>query len=126
MSFHGLLSDRDLALVDAVAARVVELLDQCDRPQPCQQLLSAAELAHVLGVSRSTVYEHARELGAVRLGNGTRARLRFDVEQARREWTSREASERSEPPDPPVPAGVRRRRQRGATQSDDELLPVRS
>lgn len=42
------------------------------------RLLTATELAERIGVSRSWVYEHARELGAVRLGPGPRARLRFD------------------------------------------------
>ena len=46
-------------------------------------LVSAAELAGVLGVSRAWVYEHASELGAIRLGEGSRARLRFEVEAAR-------------------------------------------
>lgn len=45
-------------------------------------LVSAADLARRLGVSRGFVYEHARDLGAVRLGSGPKARLRFDVERA--------------------------------------------
>jgi len=45
-------------------------------------LVDAATLAATLGVSRDFVYEHADELGALRLGNGPRARLRFDVERA--------------------------------------------
>lgn len=31
-------------------------------------------------MSRTWVYEHADELGAIRLGRGPKARLRFDVE----------------------------------------------
>lgn len=42
------------------------------------RLATAAELATQLGVSRAYVYEHAERLGAIRLGRGPRARLRFD------------------------------------------------
>lgn len=45
-------------------------------------LVDARELARVLGVSRSAVYAHARELGAIRIGTGGRGRLRFDPEVA--------------------------------------------
>ena len=40
--------------------------------------MDAAAVARLLGVSRATVYAKADELGAVRIGNGKRARLRFD------------------------------------------------
>lgn len=46
-------------------------------------LMTAAELARRLGVARSYVYEHAGRLGAVRLGDGKRPRLRFDPRVAR-------------------------------------------
>jgi hypothetical protein len=52
------------------------------------RLLKADELAAVLGVDRSYVYEHADELGAWRLGSGSRARLRFDLADVRRRLTS--------------------------------------
>ena len=42
------------------------------------RLLTAAEVAARLSVARGWVYEHARELGVVRLGDGPRPRLRFD------------------------------------------------
>ncbi len=47
-------------------------------------LVDARELARLLGVSRSTVYDHARDLGAIRIGAGERGRLRFDPEVAMR------------------------------------------
>ena len=50
-------------------------------PQP---LVDAAALARHLGVARSFVYDHADRLGAIRLGDGPRPRLRFDVDEARR------------------------------------------
>jgi hypothetical protein len=44
--------------------------------------VDATTLATELGVTRSWVYEHRDELGAVRLGAGPKPRLRFDVETA--------------------------------------------
>jgi len=61
--------------VAAIAERVVELLrEEGVGPDP----IDAAEVARRLGVSRDYVYEHAEELGAIRLGEGSRGRLRFD------------------------------------------------
>jgi hypothetical protein len=73
------LTARERLLVDAVAERVLELL----HVEPARALLSARALADRLGVDRSYVYEHADVLGAIRLGDGPRARLRFDLETAR-------------------------------------------
>lgn len=67
--------------IDAVARRVVEILDE--RSTPPAPLVSAAELAVVLGVDVVWVREHADLLGVYRLGAGPRARLRFDVQEAR-------------------------------------------
>lgn len=39
---------------------------------------SAAEIARRWGVGRRWVYDHAEELGARRMGKGSRPRLRFD------------------------------------------------
>ena len=79
----GSLSAQQTALVEAIASRVVELLSLPQPVQPPRRLLSAAELAGELGVGRSFVYQHADELGAVRLGEGSKPRLRFDPERAR-------------------------------------------
>lgn len=77
------LSPHDVALVEAVARRVVDLLEGREAPSAPGRLMSAADLAAELGVARSFVYGHAGELGGVRLGDGPRARLRFDLEAAR-------------------------------------------
>jgi hypothetical protein len=69
--------------VEAIAQRVAEIV----APSP-GRLLDARELAERLGVRRGWVYAHAALLGAVRLGEGPRAPLRFDLEQARRAATS--------------------------------------
>lgn len=49
-----------------------------------ERLVDAVELAQWLSVDRGWVYEHASELGALRLGSGPRARLRFDLGEVRR------------------------------------------
>jgi hypothetical protein len=47
-------------------------------------LVDAATLGRELGVSRQFVYDHAEELGVLRLGSGRRPRLRFDLKVAKR------------------------------------------
>jgi len=63
-------------LADAIAERLAQRL----REQPPTRFVDAATVARVLGVKRNWVYEHARELGAVRLG-GAQGRLRFDLHE---------------------------------------------
>lgn len=72
----------DEASIEAIARRVVELLGNKGKTDE-GELISAAELAQRLGVERSWVYANARQLGAVRLGVGSRPRLRFDAARAR-------------------------------------------
>jgi hypothetical protein len=67
-------------LAEAVAARVVELLERRERRR-ARGLATATEVAEELGVNKSWVYAHADELGAIRLGDGAKARLRFDLEK---------------------------------------------
>jgi len=72
----------DPQVVDAIARRVVELLEKKGLQR--RELVDAAELARILGIERSWVYAHAIELGAVKLGSGSKPRLRFDPEVAAR------------------------------------------
>ena len=100
-----MLDERD---IEAVAQRVVELL--VDRPAAHDRLVDANELAAILGVEPLWVRHHADMLGAVRLGDGPKPRLRFDAASAL-------ARMRTPAPEPtaPTPAGppqVRRRRAR--------------
>src|SRR3954466_2074253 len=67
--------------IEAVAARVVALLR--DGTEGDRHYVDAATLARILGVRRGWVYSRARELGGVRLGDGPRAPLRFDIERVR-------------------------------------------
>ena len=76
------LTPRELLLAQTIAERTAALL-QSNTPTGAKQLVSAAEVANELGVGRQWVYEHAAELGAVRLGDGPRGRLRFDLEAVR-------------------------------------------
>jgi hypothetical protein len=70
----------DPASIEAIAGRVAELL-RADSAHG--RLVDATTLAEALGVDRSYVYAHAAELGAIRLGSGSKPRLRFDLEAAR-------------------------------------------
>ena len=111
----------DPASVEALARRVVELL----RGESMgRELIDAADVARRFGIARSTVYEKAAELGATRLGDGPKARLRFDPQtvaerlmkgsgEARSRRSKREAG------------GQRRHRRRAPMDADVELLPVR-
>jgi hypothetical protein len=103
------------AAVEAVARRVVELLADEHATPPTARLLDAVELADLLGVARSWVYDHGAELGAIRIGDGDRPRLRFDPAVAIAAWQTRD-------PEPePQPRAPRRRAHRAATP----LLPIR-
>ena len=77
------MTDAELSLLaEILAERVAEKLRGAPRPE---ELLDAAQVAERFGVSRSFVYEHAAELGAIRLGasgEGRRPRLRFDAAAA--------------------------------------------
>ena len=69
----------DRAYVEAVAQRVADLLRDEARESVGRRLVDATTLAAELGVRRSWVYEHAEDLQPVRLGKGSKPRLRFDV-----------------------------------------------
>src|ERR1700741_3618946 len=82
----SLRSERPLDYDDDALDRLADLI--ADRlgahrgsltpgPVPPEPLVDAAEIARLHGKTRSWVYEHAGELGAVRLGSGPRPRLPF-------------------------------------------------
>jgi hypothetical protein len=99
--------------VEAIAQRVAELL----RPRVAIGLVGVDEVVARFGVSRSYVYDHANELGAIRLGDGPKARLRFDLEQvaltlkatnpAEPRATDRAADRRGRPRRSSLPPGVK-------------------
>jgi hypothetical protein len=126
--FIDKLADRlaDL-LLDRLAARLglspVALAERLglDDPDWAEALVDAQEIARRTGRSRWWVYEHAGELGAVRLGWGPRPRLAF--RPSRVEAYLESAAEGRQPLTPPVRARPRRRRSR-RSQSGVELLPI--
>ncbi len=70
--------------IEAIAQRVAELIGH---PEPVQ-FIDAAEVGRRFGVSRDYVYEHAEELGAIEVGEGSRPRLRFDVKKVSERFCS--------------------------------------
>lgn len=102
--------------VDAVARRVVELLGDEASAKP-GGLIDAATAARLLGVSRTTVYARADELGAVRVGAGKRARLRFDPALIVASGEPAPGGERTQ--------AQHRRRSRRPSGSNSGLLPIR-
>ena len=66
--------------VEAIARRVAELL----RPEwRVSHHVDTTAVAAMLGVSGDWVREHAAELGAIRVGDGAKGALRFDVRRVK-------------------------------------------
>jgi hypothetical protein len=72
----------DVAVPDGIPlhelAREVAALLRTGASAPTDQLLTANDVAERFNVDRGWVYAHAHELGAIRIGDGARPRLRFD------------------------------------------------
>ena len=69
------------AIAEATARKLAEFVGERGKTFG---LVGPRELAEGLGVSLDYVYAHATELGAMRLGSGPKARIRFDLDGARR------------------------------------------
>lgn len=108
-------------IADRVAERLVSLTPAPVQPEP---LVDAAEIARLHGRTRSWVYEHAGELGAVRLGSGPRPRLAFSP--ARVAERLGQVAKPATAPLPETPQPRRRRRRAGRTATGAPLLHVRS
>jgi len=106
----------DPELIDAVARRVLELVVEHDTGSGYTQtgLLTVAEVAQRLRVSTKWVYTHQRRLGAIKLGDGPKARLRFDpgAVAAELDCAERERGVRHSAVVPEPPAKVKRTRRR--------------
>jgi hypothetical protein len=110
-------------LADLLAERLAVRLSGLT-PARAEPLVDAAEIARLHGKTRSWVYEHAGELGAVRLGSGPRPRLAFSPARVA-EWL--EKVDKPTAASLPKTSQRRRRRQRaGRTASGAPLLHVRS
>jgi hypothetical protein len=114
----------DVASIEAVARRVVELIHDEGGSPTARRLVDAATLAAELGVDRSWVYAHRGELGAIQLGTGSKPRLRFDSEVARN-VLAYSASKESQEPKTPAPTRSSERRRQRRTRRAPELLPIR-
>jgi hypothetical protein len=102
---------RDAETIRAIAREVAALLRAA--PDTGERMLTAEQVAARYGVDRSWVYAHKAELGVVRIGSGSRPRLRFDpavVAQRLR----------------PDPAPVEQRRPVPVDPTRAPLLPIRS
>lgn len=108
--------------IDAIVRGLAEMLAANGYLAQSRRLLTAAEVATAWGVDRSWVYEHARELGAIRLGSGPSPRIRFDSAKLE------EYLEASTTPPPAPPTRPRRYRKPAASQltrKPVELLPIK-
>jgi hypothetical protein len=105
--------------LERLAELVADHLTERLRPVPAGELVDAAELAQRFGVSRDWAYQHASRLGVVRLGDGPRARLRFDPAKVREAL----AGPQPEIPSAGAPRPPRRRRRTAGASAD--LLPIR-
>jgi hypothetical protein len=94
--------------IDQLASRVADLLLEGGERTPGRRIVDARGVAETYGVSRHFVYTHADELGAIRLGSGPRARLRFDLLEVAQRLRARAARN----PTPAPPAHARRRSRR--------------
>lgn len=121
----------DAALIDVLAVRVAELLaGQLQAPVPASErparLLSAAEVSQWWGVRRGWVYQHADQLGAIRIGDGQRPRLRFDPDKVSRYLQQQQPGRPIQAACPPAVSARGSRRIRGdaprlAFRADPEL-----
>jgi hypothetical protein len=114
--------------VEQVAARVATLLRRQQEQSAetigneQQGFLNVAQLARHFGLNPAWVYEHADELGAMRTGDGPKARIRFDLETATQAFRARQR------PAEPIPAADKRRptprRRRPSSPPPIQLLPI--
>jgi hypothetical protein len=110
-------------LADLLAERLAARLSGLT-PARAEPLVDAAEIARLHGKTRSWVYEHAGDLGAVRLGSGPRPRLAFSP--ARVAERLEKVDKPATAPLPEAPQPRRRRQRAGRTASGAPLLHVRS
>lgn len=89
-----------------------------------ESYVDVAAVAVYLSVAPGWVYDHADELGAFRLGNGRRARLRFRLSEVDARLSTCSSSRESDSHEPASrvasPAG-----RRPALGTSVELLPIR-
>jgi hypothetical protein len=111
--------------VEQLATRLAQLLRHdlthpTPHPTPQPGWMTAKELAIHLKLNPAWVYEHAEELGAIRTGNGPKARIRFDLHTATQALKRhrRQTAPGAQAPKSPRPAA-------GPYPADTPLLQIR-
>jgi predicted DNA-binding transcriptional regulator AlpA len=102
----------------AVAEAVVDVLEErglVGSARTPSRMLSAAQVAQLLGRKRQWVYDHAGELGAFRYGDGPKPRIGFDLESVERWKRDRQIR--------PARTAPTARRRRSATNRRAALIP---
>jgi hypothetical protein len=123
VSERGRFDPRDLAiLADLISCRLIEHLEA--PTTPC--FIDAATVARRFGVSAQWVRENAERLGAVRLGDGPRPRLRFDPNRVAEVLNARCRSGESDLAETPAVERVSACRPNNRTGNDPGLLPIRT
>jgi hypothetical protein len=81
--------ETEARIAQRMAVMVIRYLSRTQQAAPKrQEYLTASEVSKTYRVHRGWVYEHAQELGAIKIGDGQRPRLRFDPEQVARRLTA--------------------------------------
>jgi hypothetical protein len=88
-----------------------------------RELLTVAEAALALRVTRGWLYANRVRLGGVALGAGPKAPIRFDARTLAARLTA--GAQDDDPPPPSRPPTARRKRRQTTAGADDALLPVR-
>ena len=101
----------DVDDVEAIARRVAELLAQTAVPA----YLDTAAVARMIDASEEWVRDHAVELGAIRLGDGRRGVLRFELARVHQALERRRLAR---------PSARRSRRRRAPRAAGVPLLPL--
>ena len=104
--------------VEQVASRVAQMLQRQQQQsaeipgaKEQQGFLNVAQLARHLGLNPAWIYEHADELGAIRIGDGPKARIRFDL------YTATQALRQHQPGRTQGPATAKPRKPRRSPAS---------
>jgi hypothetical protein len=90
----------DATTIQAIARQVAQHMEAG------RGLLTARDVAAAFNVARGWVYAHADELGAIRLGDGPRPRLRFDPAVVGQRLQARRGRIVASPPSDHLGAGV--------------------
>lgn len=113
-------------LADAIARRVVEMLhEQQEQPDyRAPAIATTQELCKELRIERTYAYAHREALGARKLGDGPKARLRWDMETARAFMASRSLAPQEKTKRRRSSRRSRRAAEGGLTAAGNALLAV--